>query len=643
MKFRWSLFAFSTAVSTLGLSAQCGGDGSNPMNPMDMAPPAPVAPDFSVKTSLSDVAPGQRPELQAVAADGAAHATWTYVWTDGLTGAQQGTITPKGAGMASDVLYTPASCSALGGGDVSITVSVAVQDSATGLSTTKTQVLTAHCPAPTYYATKTLYKPQQDPVSYEPAPDGYSPVYTELVARHGARGLTGLKEDAAAYVMWQKASADGALTQLGQGLGPDAMSIMKANALMGAGVAGIQTPGYGNLTAEGISEHQGLASRMLQRLSAYFTQVAATSGTASPRNLLVLSSGQGRAVDSANFFAGTVATQSAALGSLTVNPPAPTGYPAGAPVTQPAGTNRFLLYFHKLAAKTDLVTDTTDPYYQTYQDSLAYQAYATDADVNAKVTAALTSTDAKAAARTVLEGLFTKDFVDKIDNGTYSFANTGTYTFMTADNSYMTTLTGDGKTTIKSLVDAAEVLYSLYIIAPGMSKEAGVDFTKYIPVAQANVLSYLSDVQDFYEMGPGIQEANPVTYKMAQRLEDDFFNEVDAIEKGDLSHAAKLRFTHAEIIVPFASILGLKGAFTPVPKASTYSYTDNTWRGEVVAPMAANVQWDVYRNAAGSLLVKMLYNEREADFKPDCDSAKLTPFSHYYDYTKLKACYHHGP
>jgi hypothetical protein len=141
-------------------------------------------------------------------------------------------------------------------------------------------------------------------------------------------------------------------------------------------------------------------------------------------------------------------------------------------------------------------------------------------------------------------------------------------------------------------------------------------------------------------MGPSVQEANPVTYKMAQALEDDFFHEVDQIALGDLSHAAKLRFTHAEIVVPFASILGLKNVFVPVPAAQTYGYDTNPWRGELVAPLAANVQWDIASDGAGKLLVKMLYNERETDFKAACDTARNAPSSHYYDYAKLRACYY---
>jgi hypothetical protein len=58
--------------------------------------------------------------------------------------------------------------------------------------------------------------------------------------------------------------------------------------------------------------------------------------------------------------------------------------------------------------------------------------------------------------------------------------------------------------------------------------------------------------------------------------------------------------------------------------------------------MATNVQWDVARDAAGGgLLVKMLRNEMEVDFKVACAGARFAPQSHFYDYGKLKACYGH--
>ncbi|KAB1591951.1 histidine-type phosphatase [Burkholderia cepacia] len=487
-------------------------------------------------------------------------------------------------------------------------------------------------PAPaTYYQTKTPYRPQQDAATYEAPPAGYAPVYTELVARHGSRGLSGFKYDGAIYAMLVKAEADGALTALGAQLKADTYAMMKANALLGYGVAGISTPGYGNLTQTGIREHQQLAARLAQRLPALFA--------AGNRQIVFVNSGQDRAVDSSTFFSASLVAAQPALAPAITLPAAPSGYPANAPVAQPAGTNRFLLYFHSLKPATDLVTDAGNPYYATYQASQAYQAYANDATVAAKLNAIKAAPQAVDVAQTVLSALVSQAFIAKLGTSGYTFANTGTYAFTSADGKFTNTLKGDGKTKIATAVDAVNVLYNLLQVAPAMTVETGgVTMEKYIGAEQAQYLAYLQDAEDYYQKGPGIQEANPVTYRMAKVLQDDFFGEVDAIARGDLPHAAKLRFTHAEIMIPFASIMNLKNVFVPTPQAQTYTYANNPWRGDQVSPMAANMQWDVYRNGS-RLIVKMLYNERETDFQAACDGAKLTPGSHFYDYAGLKQCY----
>ena len=58
--------------------------------------------------------------------------------------------------------------------------------------------------------------------------------------------------------------------------------------------------------------------------------------------------------------------------------------------------------------------------------------------------------------------------------------------------------------------------------------------------------------------------------------------------------------------------LQLQGAATAVPKAQTYTHATNPWRGETVSQMATNQQWEVYRNTTGTLLVRLLYNEKES-------------------------------
>lgn len=602
--------------------------------------PAPL--DLYTVTSLDRLNPGQLTSVKVLAKDGIAHPSWTYVWSDGKAGAAVGSFRDAVTGNGADELYLPATCSALGGNDQSITLTVTVSDSESGQSGVASVPVVVHCPAPTYYTTKTPYAPQELPASYEAPPNGFSPVYTELVARHGSRGLSSFKYDGAAYSMWQKANAEGAVTTLGSSLGSDVLALTQANTTLGAGVSGISKPGYGNLTMVGINEQRQLAARLLQRLPTYFAQVAASAGTGSPRQIVVVSSGVDRAVDSASFFKSSLTAHAPALGSLITLPAAPVGYPANAPVTQPAGTNRFLLYFHKLAASTDQVTTPTDPYYPTYTASLAYQAFlASDAAMNGKVKAILASPEATAASTAILQGLFTQDFINKLGASGYVFANTGSYTFAGADGLNYS-VTGDGKTKVQSVVDAASMLYNLYIIAPAMANEAPtVDFARYLPALPTQQLAYLQDAQDFYQMGPSTLESGSTTYAMARALLDDFFNEIDAVVRGDLSHAAKLRFTHAEDITPFTSLLGLKNVYEPVPVANTYTYETNPWRGERVSPMAANIQWDVYTDGAGHVLVKMLHNERETDFKPGCDDARFAPGSHFYDYAKLKACYGH--
>lgn len=500
-----------------------------------------------------------------------------------------------------------------------------------------------------YATTATPYQAKQSLATYSQPPAGYSPVYTQIVVRHGCRGMSSF--DASVWNMIEQARVDGALTPLGFQLRSDIWKMMTANALLDYGVAGITAPGYGNLSQIGISEQQQMAARLLQRLPTYFAQVAASKYTASPRQILYVSSGVNRAIDSGGFFTGALMSNYTSLKPLIAKTAPLTAYPAGNPVTQAAGINRFLLYFHKLAASTDKVTATTDPYYTTYTNSLLYQAYlkststsGTGMNMVNKVNSILTSPTAKANATALLQRLFTQDFVTKIDNGTYTFSNSGTFTFTSADGKYESTLTGPGGSpTIQSLTDAATELYGFYVIAPEMAVELNnLDFTKYIPDAQASYLAYLDDVGSYYQKGPGITEDSPITFTMAQVLEDDFFNEVDAIANGNLAHGAMLRFTHAEEIIPFATLLGLQVAGTSTPNASNYTYDNNTWRGSSFGS-GANVQWDVFSNGSGNLLVKMLYNEKEADFKPACDSARYAPGSHFYNYNALAACYNHVP
>lgn len=459
-----------------------------------------------------------------------------------------------------------------------------------------------------FYQTKTPYAPQQASASYEAAPSGYKAVYTQMLARHGSRGLSSFKTDLALYNLWQLAANEGALTPLGRALGPDLEQMMQANALLGYGVAGITKAGYGNETAQGVAEHTQLAQRLRARLPELFRDAPAAR-----RRVLIVTSGKDRAVDSGYFFGRSLVKQQPTLEPLI-----------------DASIDRFQLYFHKLNTKQDtLVTES----------SLAYQRWAKSDELKAREVAVHAQPRLQAAARATLERLFTPAFIEALDRGQRSAANTGTRSYTSADGKFTSDLTGDGEMKIASATDAALALYELYAAAADMQTELKADFTRYVPAEQARVYAEAEDAIAFYEKGPGIAENGDVTWRMAGALLDDFFAETDTIANGDLSHAAKLRFAHAEIVIPFASALGLPGMSGQLPRAATYSYESSPWRGAQVAPMAANIQWDVYKNAAGRTLVRMLYNEKEMDFKSACNDARIAPASHFYDYSKLKRCY----
>ena len=469
-------------------------------------------------------------------------------------------------------------------------------------------LLLSHAYGEQFYQTKTPYAPQQASASYETAPTGYTAVYTEMLARHGSRGLSSFKTDLALYKLWQLAGQQDALSPLGRQLGPDIEAMMKANALLGYGVDGIGKPGYGNETMQGEAEHTGLAQRMYARLPALFREAEAKQ-----RRIVVLSSGRDRAADSGYFFSRSLMAQQPGLAPLF-----------------DTGIDRPTLYFHKLNAKQDT---------QVPPATLAYQHWDKSDELEARKAAIHAAPQLREAALATLNALFAPAFVAALDQGHVSAANAGTRSYTSADGKFTNHLTGDGDTKIASAVDAALALYELYAAAADMQAELHADFTKYIQPAQARAYAEADDAVAFYEKGPGITENGDVTWRMAGALLDDFFAEADAIAAGQRAKAAKLRFAHAEIVMPFASALGLVGMSEQLPRAATYSYDNSPWRGAQVAPMAANIQWELYQNAAGRTLVRMLYNERETTFKPACNHARIASNSYFYDYQQLKSCY----
>lgn len=427
----------------------------------------------------------------------------------------------------------------------------------------------------TYYSSKTPYQPQGTAAGLAPAPVGFAPVYTESVARHGSRALSSFKYDSLTTQVWEQARSEGALTTLGQTLGPEIQKLTAAN----------EELGYGNLTGQGADQHRGIGARVVQRLPSLFAGIDAGSD-----QVTLESSGEARATASGKAFAEGLRKADPLLASH---------------LPKDIAKDPATLYFHKSAANAD---------YQAYEDGPA---------VTAAVDAIHAQPRSHEAARRLLERIYTPAFVDRLAAGRYHFVDGG-----------------DGGTHVDDELDAAMMLYNLYIIAPDMTEEVSVDFDRYFSPAGAGDdadtewFAYLLDSEDFYSKGPAFQGSD-ITYRMATPLLDDFLDSMDARLAGSTT-AATFRFAHAETIIPFAALLGLPGSTQQVTPEAPYTYATNAWRGETVTPMAANVQWDVFRDAGGRAVVRMLYDEKAIPFRTGC--TPIAPGSLFYDAGEVRRC-----
>ncbi|GAB1646545.1 histidine-type phosphatase [Krasilnikovia sp. MM14-A1259] len=421
-----------------------------------------------------------------------------------------------------------------------------------------------------FLTTNTPYRPDAVLGSYGPAPAGFVPGFTEMIARHGARALGDEDDIVFLEQVIAQAQAAGKVKPLANDLLTELKSLDAANRKLG----------FGALSALGKQEHADLGARLVQRLPDLFAKAAPTG-----RRVTVVNSGIPRAADSGAAF---TAAMTSALPSLK-------------PLVKKPVADTRTLYFHKEPVNAD---------YATYVKH--------DATLNATLKKITYSKESDKDAVTCLGALFADDFVGRLASDGYTFTDS------------------DGKKQTRNAVDATIALFNVYAITPGLSREGVWHFDRFIDRKTAEHFAFVDDATTFYEKGPGLS-GSTITFKMASVLEDDFFHAVAAYRSGTSTDVARLRFAHAETIIPLAALMRLPGSEVQVPRTDTFSPSRNPWRGANVAPYAANMQWDVFRNGSGQVLIRMLYNEKETHFKSECKP--FTAGSYFYDFTELQRCY----
>ena len=421
-------------------------------------------------------------------------------------------------------------------------------------------------------ATKTPYGPRGGLHDLTPPPAGAIPVFTQLLARHGARAATSDDDFAVVLQVLDAAKAAGTLTEKGATLARRTAALQKVN----------DAVGLGQLSTRGRSEQKQLAERLAQRLPGLFAD-AARQG----RTITVINSGKDRAIDSSEIFALSLG-QSVPWAAKLIKAP---------------------------------VSDPTTLYFFKQPENAAYQAYKKrDPDLLAAEKAVRLALKTAAAARELLTPLVGVQIVAALDAGMVTVKPNAE----------------DGPATPNS-VDVALAVYGVFQQAPALNADGSgpITLTPFLSPDEADQFARVSDTDDFYEKGPGFA-GRTITFAMAKPLVDDFVAAMDRIAAGDLHEAARLRFAHAETVIPFAALLKLPHSATQQPLGVMFD-DHNGWTGRDVASFSANIQWDAFRTTDGRLLVRMLYDEKEIAFKQGCFPVKDD--SPYYAWNELKRCY----
>lgn len=122
---------------------------------------------------------------------------------------------------------------------------------------------------------------------YSAPPEGYQIMMIQHIARHGSRGLSSADDDDLMLQLWQSARENGALTPLGERLGPEIEKVMAVH----------ETIGYGQLSGLGEREHRETAERLVKRRRAFLEQAARDGKRVSSSH-----SGRSRAAASGEAF-----------------------------------------------------------------------------------------------------------------------------------------------------------------------------------------------------------------------------------------------------------------------------------------------------------------------------------------------------
>lgn len=110
-------------------------------------------------------------------------------------------------------------------------------------------------------------------------------------------------------------------------------------------------------------------------------------------------------------------------------------------------------------------------------------------------------------------------------------------------------------------------------------------------------------------------------------LVDDIMSKAQAAVEGKNPHVANLRFTHDTYVVPLLSIFGFEGC--SLQYGSDLEKACCSAPLAKLMPMGANIQFVLYRNKRGEILIRLLLNEQDMKLPIECKTAPFYPWGEF--------------
>lgn len=143
-----------------------------------------------------------------------------------------------------------------------------------------------------------------------------------------------------------------------------------------------------------------------------------------------------------------------------------------------------------------------------------------------------------------------------------------------------------------------------YLIAGMRAMQMPFDYSKYFTLKEYNQLWSIFNFRQYLQRTASVVSNEPIY--AAKPLLSEIIATADSVLTGKLPIKAKLRFCHAETMMPLLSLMALPGCYY---MTNYYDTVGAHWKDFYVTPMATNLQLIFFTSPSGTIYVRGDLNE----------------------------------